>query len=110
MSRKHPAGAIVLVCLFGALQTSAIAEEAKSKGAELYVTKACAGCHGMDGRSPILPVYPKVAGQPKAYLLNQMRDIKDGSRNNGQSIAMAGVMAGVSDEEIGILADWLSRQ
>lgn len=79
-------------------------------GAQLYQAKACAACHGPDGRSPTLPVYPKIAGQSADYAYNQMRDIKNGARKNGQSIAMQGIMAMVNEEEIRILADWLATQ
>ena len=97
------------VLLAGALST-AIAEDAKPEGAQLFMNKGCVGCHGMDGRTPLTPLYPKVAGQRAGYLANQLRDIKSGSRKNGQSVVMAGIMAGVSDEEIQVLANWLSTQ
>ncbi|HIP52727.1 MAG TPA: cytochrome c, partial [Chromatiales bacterium] len=37
-----------------------------------------------------------------------MKDIKSGARNNGQTAAMKGVMGLVSDEEMKIIAEWLS--
>lgn len=79
-------------------------------GAQLYQTKVCLSCHGVDGRTPIQPMYPKVAGQNADYLYNQLRDIKNGSRNNGQAIVMMGIMAGVNEEEMRAIADWLSTQ
>lgn len=77
-------------------------------GAALYTSKGCAACHGADAKSPIMPQYPKVAGQSKEYVTQQLTDIKTGSRSNGQSIVMKGVMAGVSDEEITAIAEYLS--
>ncbi len=77
-------------------------------GAELYAKKTCFACHGKDANSPILPVYPKLAGQGKEYTAAQMRDIKSGARANGQSAAMKGVMHLVSDEEIDAIAEYLS--
>lgn len=77
-------------------------------GAALYKTKTCFGCHGQDANTPILPVYPKLAGQNAAYAAQQMRDIKSGARANSQSAAMKGVMHLVSDEEIDAIAEWLS--
>ena len=56
-----------------------------------------------------MPNYPKVAGQNAAYIEAQMKDIKSGARNNGQTAAMKGVMGLVSDEEIKALADYLSK-
>ena len=77
-------------------------------GAELYQTKTCFSCHGKDAQTPILPIYPKLAGQNKEYAAAQMKDIKSGARSNGQSVAMKGVMHLVSDEEIDAIAEWLS--
>jgi len=77
-------------------------------GAALYAQKTCAACHGKDAQTPILPTYPKLAGQNAAYAAQQMRDIKTGTRANGQSAAMKGVMHLVSDEEIDAIAQWLA--
>lgn len=88
------------------LATSAQAEELD--GAKLYVTKTCVACHGKDAKSPLLPIYPKLAGQSADYAYNQMQDIKSGARNNGQTAAMKGVMHLVSEAEIRALANWLS--
>ena len=77
-------------------------------GAELYKTKTCWSCHGKDAQTPIMPIYPKLAGQNADYAFNQMKDIKSGVRSNGQSAAMKGVMGLVSEEEMRVIADWLS--
>ncbi|MES9831855.1 MAG: cytochrome c [Candidatus Thiodiazotropha sp. LLP2] len=77
-------------------------------GAELYKTKTCWSCHGKDAKTPIMPMYPKLAGQSADYAFNQMKDIKSGTRSNGQSAAMKGVMGLVSEEEMRKIADWLS--
>lgn len=76
-------------------------------GAELYVKKTCVACHGKDANTPILPIYPKLAGQSPDYAYNQMQDIKSGARANGQTAAMKGIMHLVSDEEMRAIADWL---
>lgn len=57
---------------------------------------------------PIMPTYPKLAGQNAQYALNQMLDIKSGARANGQAAAMKGIVAGVSDDELKAIAEWLS--
>jgi cytochrome c len=79
-------------------------------GAELYKTKTCWSCHGKDAKTPIMPMYPKLAGQTAEYAFNQMKDIKSGARNNGQTAAMKGVMGLVSEEEMKAIAEWLSTQ
>ena len=76
-------------------------------GAKLYGEKTCNACHGPKGDKPLMPNYPKVAGQNAAYLVQQMQDIKSGARNNGQTAAMKGVMGLVNDEEIKAIAVYL---
>lgn len=79
-------------------------------GAALFQSKTCWSCHGKDAKTPILPVYPRLAGQSAGYALQQMKDIKSGARANGQAAAMKGVMGLVSDEEMAAIADWLATQ
>lgn len=98
--------------LAAALLASGLAVSAGSAlaldGAQLYQTKTCFSCHGKDAKTPILPAYPKLAGQNAVYAAQQMKDIKSGARSNGMSVAMKGVMHMVSDEEIEAIAQWLS--
>lgn len=86
------------------LSTTVLADE----GADLYMSKTCNVCHGADAKTPIMPIYPKIAGQSKEYITQQMTDIKSGARSNGQSAAMKGIMANVSTEEIDKIADYVS--
>ena len=78
-------------------------------GAALYKDKTCNACHGPKGDKPLMPNYPKVAGQNAAYIEQQMKDIKSGARNNGQTAAMKGVMHLVNDAEIKTIAEYLSK-
>ena len=78
-------------------------------GAKLYLEKTCTACHGKDGKKPLMPDYPKIAGQNVKYIEKQMADIKSGARANGNSAAMKGVMVIVSDAEIKDLAEYVSK-
>jgi cytochrome c len=78
-------------------------------GAKLFAEKTCTACHGKAGNKPLMPDYPKIAGQNKAYILRQMTDIKSGARANGNSAAMKGVMVIVTDDEIKDLAEYVSK-
>ena len=78
-------------------------------GAKLYAEKTCNACHGAKADKPLMPNYPKLAGQNAAYAEQQMKDIKSGARNNGQAAAMKGVMHLVNDAEIKAIADYLSK-
>ena len=42
----------------------------------------CAACHGKDGKSPIDPSYPKIAGQYPDYLVKVLGDYQSGARKN----------------------------
>ncbi len=95
------AGAAVIS--LGLVGTAAAAD-----GAALYKSKACASCHGPDGDTPIMPVYPKLRGQNVEYAVNQMKDIKSGKRNNGQTAAMKAIIMQVSEDEMKAIAEWLA--
>jgi len=92
---------LVVLCASGAAQAD---------GAALFKSKTCWSCHGKDAKTPILPIYPKLAGQNADYVFNQMKDIKSGKRANGQSAAMKGVMGMVNEAEMRELADWIATQ
>ncbi|MBT4836740.1 MAG: c-type cytochrome [Methylococcales bacterium] len=77
-------------------------------GASLYHEKACVACHGVNGKIPAMDAYPKIAGQSEAYLLAQMKDIKSATRANSHSKAMTNIMGTVSDDEMAVIAKWLS--
>lgn len=78
-------------------------------GEKLFKERTCLTCHGVDAKTPILPEYPKLAGQNAAYMVQQIRDIKSGARNNGQTPGMRGVLHLVNDEEIVAIADYISK-
>ena len=93
-----------------ALGTLWVGSVAAGDGAALFQSKTCWSCHGKDAKTPLMPMYPKLAGQNADYAYNQMKDIKSGARSNGQSVAMKGVMGLVSDAEMRAIADWLATQ
>lgn len=102
--------------LFIAAALSTLASTAVlADGAALYAEKTCIACHGKEGKKPLIASYPKLAGQNAAYIEQQMRDIRDGTRTNGSSAAMKGVMVNpegdqlVSDSDIKAMAAYLSK-
>ncbi len=101
---------LTITAIAAFLSSGMLANTVAADGAALYKSKTCWSCHGKDAKTPIMPVYPKLAGQNADYAYNQMKDIKSGARNNGQAAAMKGVMGLVSDEEMRAIADWLSSQ
>jgi cytochrome c len=77
-------------------------------GAKLFAEKTCNACHGAKADKPLMPNYPKLAGQNAAYAEQQMKDIKSGARNNGQTAAMKGIMHLINEEEMAAVAKWLA--
>ena len=76
-------------------------------GQALFMSKTCWACHGKDAKTPILPIYPKLAGQNIPYMMQQMKDIKSGARSNGQTLAMKTIMHLVTEEEIEAITNWI---
>lgn len=91
-----------IVATLGA--SSAMAADGKT----LYTEKLCVTCHGVDGKAPITPSYPKLAGQNKEYLIAQTTMIKDGVRTGGLTAAMMPLVASVTAEEIAAISEYLS--
>lgn len=96
---------MALAALAAFVATPAMAAD----GAKLYTEKTCNACHGPEGKKPLMPNYPKLAGQNAAYAEQQIKDIKSGARKNGNSAAMQGVLHLVNDDEIKAIADYLSK-
>lgn len=95
-----PAALLVL----GSVSTTAMAAD----GAELYKSKLCVTCHGEEGKKPIAPGYPKLAGQDEKYLLDQSKYIKAGTRSSGLSSAMMPMVQAVTEEELAAISAYLS--
>ena len=50
-----------------------------------------------------------VAGQKKEYLVHQMKDLRDNVRKNGRSGTMRAFIKKASDEDIELMAEYLSQ-
>ncbi len=68
----------------------------------------CLQCHGDKGQGNNEAFYPSLKGQHHAYLLRQLRWIKDGYRKNSNPV-MVTALKTLSDEELDAVADYLSR-
>ena len=101
--------ALAVFCLLLFLPGAAAWAE-ELDGAKLYFERTCIACHGPDAKTPILPEYPKLAGQNAPYMLQQMKDIKSGARSNGNTAAMRGVSCISSTKpEMEVLAEYISE-
>jgi cytochrome c553 len=74
-------------------------------GREKYVQ--CASCHGADGRSTVMPQYPKIAGQTAEYVVNALKAYRDGRRLGTYAAIMAAVAKPLSDADIANLAAYV---
>lgn len=108
---RNTAMALLLAATFNvnaADQAPAKADPAKAKP---IAESVCIGCHGADGNSPAAP-NPNIAGQHAAYLAKQLANFKsvDGKPAVRDNAIMAGMAAGLSDEDIKNLAAYFSQQ
>jgi cytochrome c553 len=74
-------------------------------GREKFVQ--CASCHGSDGRSTVIPQYPKIGGQSAPYTVNALRAYRDGRRIGTFASIMAEVAKPLSDADIENLAAYV---
>ncbi|MBU3621591.1 cytochrome c [Polynucleobacter sp. CS-Odin-A6] len=64
------------------LSSIGLAQAASAEKGQALVEKGnCASCHGVGLNAPILPVYPKLAGQHADYLYYALRAYKVGNSN-----------------------------
>ena len=88
-------GSVFLCLMFAG---SALAAPDIAAGKEM--AGRCVGCHGPEGNSKNSN-FPILAGQKSAYLVNQLRAFRDGTRENSMMKNMA---ANLSNQEINNLA------
>ena len=78
------------------------------KEAKSLYKKKCRACHGKDALKP-LKGNPIIAGQKRNYIIAQVNDIKTKARKNGRSATMIPFVKKLTDEQITLLADYLSQ-
>ncbi|WP_418317304.1 c-type cytochrome [Piscinibacter sakaiensis] len=74
--RRLLAAAAGLLCL----QFAPAASAAPFEDSMAQRVLACTGCHGAQGRSAPDGYYPRIAGKPAGYLLQQLQHFRDGRR------------------------------
>jgi len=70
------------------------------------VQTVCAACHGVNGLS-VSDAIPNLAGQKPAYLENQLKALRDGSRKNP---IMGAIASQLKDDEIANVAAYFATQ
>ena len=88
--------------LYGEASDAATAESA----AGVPAAAACVVCHGVAGEG-VAPQPPTLAGQHRDYLVNALRQYKDGSRSG---TVMTAFVATLSDEDVENVARFYASQ
>jgi cytochrome c553 len=97
----------MLVALAAGLGAPVRAEEGGvAHGRALYAQ--CAACHGSDGRSVVMPQYPKIGGQNLEYLSGALKAYRDGRRQGTYASIMSAAAKGLSDADIADLAAYVA--
>ncbi|WP_291519131.1 c-type cytochrome [Acidovorax sp.] len=66
---------------------------------------ACTTCHGREGRATNSEYFPRLAGKPAGYLFEQLRNFRDGRR---QQTYMNGLLANMSDAYLHDIAEYFA--
>lgn len=110
------ANRIVSACMLAIAATSCTnVERSRDVGnpnvsAAVTAQQVCSTCHGMTGNSPS-PNFPRLAGQPAAYLEAQLKNFRDKQRSDKEGTQyMWGLSRKMSDAQIQGLADYFSKQ
>ena len=74
------------------------------EGIDSSAVPACSGCHEKDGSGS--KKFPNLAGQHPAYLINQMKNFKNGVRNNDGR--MRAVAKRLTEQEIAAVAEYIT--
>ena len=67
--------------------------------------KACVACHGQEGRATQQGYFPRIAGKPAGYLYDQLRNFRDGRRQNA---VMAYLVDHMSDAYLREIAEYFA--
>jgi cytochrome c553 len=92
--------------LIAAAIAAPFAQAADVAAGKAKVDTVCAACHGANGIS-VSDTIPNLAGQKTAYLENQLKALKDGTRKNA---VMAAIAAQLGSDDIANVAAFFASQ
>jgi cytochrome c553 len=93
----------------GAVENPQLAAAGKAlyeEGNRATGVPGCVGCHLADGAGS--DRYPRLAGQQRGYLVQQLVNFKSGARRNDRAHVMRAVAGRLTDEEIKAVAEYLA--
>jgi cytochrome c553 len=96
---------------------SSLAHAADLKAGKVTWEKLnCASCHGADGKSPIMPAYPILAGQHADFLAHALKAYQRGaagapaSANVRKNAVMGAFAVQMSKQDVENVSAWLASQ
>lgn len=100
MNTRHWLGAALLICM-------PVATHAQSPYPHTArdLAASCAICHGTNGLNA--GGLPHLAGQPQAYIVQQLKDFRDGKR---PAVIMHQIAKGYTEEQYELLGAWFAAQ
>ena len=94
---------------YDSVQMLALGEQIYRYGIGERNIPACTACHSPTGEGNSLAVYPKVGGQHKVYLANQLRQFRSYARkNDGDDQIMRRAVVDLRDVELEAVANYMS--
>lgn len=102
-------GLMTLVCLGAgspAIAAQPQSPQALSASAMRERMQACTACHGKEGVATNQGYFPRIAGKPADYLYNQLRNFREGRRQNP---AMLHLLQHMSDDYLRDIARYFSE-
>src|SRR6185312_9863086 len=73
-------------------------------------TTACGTCHGLNLTGVVGADVPPIAGRSPSYLVRQLFDIQQGTRNGGQAQLMKLVVANLTQEDLVDIAAYIASR
>jgi cytochrome c553 len=102
--------ALFLTTLMGCTGTNEKAPQDTSPMSGIAMADSvCSLCHGLTGES-VSPMFPKLAGQQKAYLQLQLTDFKKHLRSDATGSRYMGGLTHLTGTQVAELADYFSSQ
>jgi cytochrome c553 len=88
------------------IAATALASPANAADAKEIAATVCLACHGEGGNS-VVPMFPKLAGQQRDYLVKQLNEFISGKRKNE---IMAPILATLNKSDVPDLAAYFAAQ
>jgi len=105
MNHRRRGITLPVLLVLAATLTGAGAAQAQDPQVARGLAATCFTCHGTDGRS-VGGVPPSLAGQNREYLLQQMREFRDGKRS---ATIMHQLGKGYTDEQLALIAGYFAN-